>query len=142
MSSTEIFQLKNSRSEFPRVSVILDTFIAANHLSEQIAFDIHLVIDELLANVISYGYNDRLEHIITVHLRVEINRFHAIVEDDGEEFNPLLVPAPNLDLPLEERRVGGLGIYLVRKLMDHVEYQRRENKNYISVSKTLTEHGE
>jgi serine/threonine-protein kinase RsbW len=60
------------------------------------------------------------------------------VEDDGPQFDPLLLPPPDLTASLAERRVGGLGVFLVRQMMDAVSYQRVGRRNRLSMTKTLS----
>jgi anti-sigma regulatory factor (Ser/Thr protein kinase) len=69
---------------------------------------------------------------------VSSEEFVARIEDDGVEFNPTEHPIPDLDAPLEERKVGGLGIHLVRQIMTSVEYQRVAGKNVVTLRKKLT----
>jgi anti-sigma regulatory factor (Ser/Thr protein kinase) len=94
-------------------------------------------VGELLTNVISYGYSNDGEHEITLRLRVEPEQIRVEVEDDGKPFNPLEVPEADTTKSLEERAVGGLGIHLVRKLTDGLEYQRHKGKNLLVMRKRL-----
>ena len=63
----------------------------------------------------------------------------AEVEDDGRPFDPLAVPEPDIEKSIDERKVGGLGIYLVRTLMDSLEYERRSDKNLLIMKKKMGE---
>lgn len=101
------------------------------------AFDFNLALDEILTNVISYGYNDGLEHIIYIRGCVSKETITVEVEDDGRPFNPLDAPEPDVTASIEERPIGGLGIHLVRKLTDHQEYHRREGKNLLVMKKNI-----
>ena len=92
-------------------------------------------VKEMLSNVIHHGYDDLSEHSIKIILSVKGKDFIGIIEDDGVEFNPLLQPEANTSLPLSERKMGGLGIHLVRKMMDKVEYKRIKNKNVLTIFK-------
>lgn len=73
-----------------------------------------------MSNVISYGYDDREEHKIIVCLLMQQGKLTVEVENDGRPFNPLDAPEPDIEKPLEERTLGGLGIHLVRNVMDLV----------------------
>jgi anti-sigma regulatory factor (Ser/Thr protein kinase) len=104
---------------------------------ESVLHDLNLVVAELLTNIISYGYTDSREHEISVRLSVEPGEMRVDVEDDGQPFNPLQAPEPDTTKPLEDRAVGGLGVHLVRKLTDGLEYRRHEGKNLLVIKKRL-----
>jgi anti-sigma regulatory factor (Ser/Thr protein kinase) len=97
----------------------------------------HLVIDELLTNIISYAYLDDEKHDIEIKVELAANRLKVSMVDDGIPFNPLGKETPDTELSLEERKIGGLGIHLVREMMDRVSYRRRIDKNVITVVEFL-----
>jgi serine/threonine-protein kinase RsbW len=94
-------------------------------------------LDEVVANIINHGYDDTAEHQIRVTLAFDGSELGIRVEDDGRAFDPLQAPPPDLDLPLEERPVGGLGIHIVRSVMDAVEYQRDGDRNVLIMKKAI-----
>ena len=99
----------------------------------------HLVLDELLTNIVSYGYDDGLTHEISLRLRAEPGSLTAILRDDGKPFNPLEeAPAAVLDGSIEDRPIGGLGIHFMRTLMDEVTYQRQDGYNQLILIKHLS----
>ncbi len=106
-------------------------------LPEKVVFDINVVFDELLSNIIKYGYDDGALHEIHVALSASAAVIEIRIEDDGKAFDPLSLPEPDVSLPLAERPVGGLGIHFVRQLMDRVEYKRENNHNYLFLNKYL-----
>jgi len=130
-------QLKNKLFELERMSQILEELGQSHHLPSKALHVVNLALEEILTNVISYGYEDKNEHEIIVRLSLQDGELVAEVEDDGRPFNPLELPEPDTTSPLEERPVGGLGIHFVRKLMDAVEYSRKDGKNLL-VMKTKT----
>ncbi len=85
-----------------------------------------------------HGFRDPGEHEIHVELGFENGSVCLTVEDGGVPFNPLEAPEVDVTAPLGERRIGGLGIYLVRKLMDRVEYIRDGNRNRLRMEKRVT----
>ena len=97
----------------------------------------HVVIDELLTNIISYAYLDDEKHDIGIKVELSADRLKVSIVDDGIPFNPLGIETPDTELSLEERKIGGLGIHLVRKMMDRVSYRRRIDKNVITVVEFL-----
>jgi len=91
-------------------------FWQCHRLPSKVLFEMNLALEEIVANVISYGFEDKEEHRIRVGLSLEQGELRAEVEDDGIPFNPLEAPSPDTEGPLTERAVGGLGIHVVRNL--------------------------
>jgi serine/threonine-protein kinase RsbW len=104
-------------------------------LSEELELQIDLVLDEIVSNVIRHGLKDEKEHFIDVSLSCDEHELIVQVEDDGVPFNPLENPIPDINKPIEERRVGGLGIHLVRQIMGTLAYERRDGKNCLFIKK-------
>ena len=92
-----------------------------------------LAVEELGTNVIKYGYDDQEEHIIQISALPEESVFRICLEDDGHEFNPCLSSEPDPGLSLEERRPGGWGLSLLRRLLAGMEYERRNGRNVVCV---------
>jgi len=127
----------NDRAEIQRVAELAERFGADERLSDDDVMAINLVLDEVVANIIEYGYDDTARHEIRVTLTREGDALTIEVEDDARAFDPLQAPEPDLDLPLEERPVGGLGIHIVRSVMDAVEYRRRDGHNILIMRRTI-----
>jgi serine/threonine-protein kinase RsbW len=102
-----------------------------------IILSLNLVIEELVTNIIFYGYDDKNEHEINIHLSYKNKLLQMQIEDDGKEFNPLLVLEPEMDKTIENSKIGGLGIHFVRKIMDDISYQRSNNKNKLTLTKRV-----
>jgi len=96
-----------------------------------------LALDELLTNVVKYGYDDDLEHAIAFEFLASPDQFEIRVVDDGREFNPVDFTATGLDASLEDRNIGGLGLHLLRSMSDRFTYQRRDGRNHMSLVKIL-----
>ena len=129
------FSLVNDLREIALAAERIEAFCSEHGLSEKIAFEVHLAVDELLTNTISYGYDDDGEHRIELALRLEGGALVLEIADDGKPFDPLQAPEPDPEAPLEERALGGLGIYLVRKMMDAVAYRRQDGRNVVTLTK-------
>jgi sigma-B regulation protein RsbU (phosphoserine phosphatase) len=127
----------NQLSENARVKEHFDTFAEHYGIPDPIRLKMHVVIDELLMNIISYAYPDDDHHDILIKVELSADRLKVSMVDDGIPFNPLGIETPDTQLSLEERQIGGLGIHLIRKMMDRVSYQRRIDKNVISAVKLL-----
>jgi anti-sigma regulatory factor (Ser/Thr protein kinase) len=106
-------------------------------LSSRIVHNFCIAFDEILSNIVKYGYKDQARHEISVRLELSGDHLVAEIVDDGEPFDPLSAPAPRLHGGVDERPVGGLGIYFVRTLMDDVEYERRNDRNVLVLSKRV-----
>ena len=137
MEKKEII-LKNKLSEIRRISEITEKFCENNNLSMRILFDLNLSLDELLTNIIHYGFDDEKEHTIIVKLSLYENILEITIEDDGKAFNPLNAKPPNLDQSIEDKPIGGLGIYLVKNLMTEINYKRLKDKNILVLTKIVT----
>src|SRR6185436_19483438 len=98
---------------------------------------VNLALDELVTNVIKYGYDDADEHRIQVTVTVDGGLLTLSMDDDGKPFNPLEAPPPDLDLPIEERPIGGLGVFIVRSLADSLAYRREQGHNILTLTKKL-----
>ena len=129
--------IKNDLAEIEQLAEKIETFGKSRGISVALINNINLSLDELITNTINYGYRDELEHQIKIDL--QLSEMEAVVElrDDGLPFNPLERPDPDINKELDDREIGGLGIYLVRQLMDQVEYQRRGEENIIVMKKRL-----
>jgi len=127
----------NRLSENLRVKKHFDTFAEDYGIPEKVRLKMNVVFDELLTNIISYAYQDNKEHDIQIKVELSADRLKVSMVDGGIPFNPLGVETPDMALPLEERKIGGLGIHLVRNMMDKVSYRRRIDKNVITVVEHL-----
>ncbi|MDF1592976.1 MAG: ATP-binding protein [Desulfobacterales bacterium] len=138
MSSNKIsFKLENKLSELKMMCRQVEAFVKKQALSPKDIFEIHLCMEEHFTNIISHGYADSETHWIEVALSVEDEKFMVRIEDDGIAFNPTKIVAPNFQCPLEERKIGGLGVHLTRHFMDTMAYQRRGNKNILVMTKKI-----
>ncbi len=133
------FTLRNDLNDVSQLAERIEAFGEEGGLSVQHIYQLNLVLDELLTNIVSYGYDDALPHEIRLRLRAEPGHLTAILTDDGKPFNPLKeAPAAVLDGSVEDRPIGGLGIHFMRTLMDEVTYQRQDGCNQLTLIKHLS----
>ena len=138
MTSKKIsFKLENKLSELKRLCRQVEAFAKKQALSPKDIFKINLCMEEHFTNIISHGYTDSETHWIEIILSVENENFMVRIEDDGIAFNPTKIVAPDFQCPLEERKIGGLGVYLTKHFMDTMAYQRRDNKNILVMTKKI-----
>jgi serine/threonine-protein kinase RsbW len=132
-----MFTLRNDLSELGRVAGELETFGVSARLPLTVIFAVNLALEEVITNAISYGYEDEAEHVIQVELCAGDRAVVVTVQDDGRAFNPLAGPEVDVTAPLEARKVGGLGLLLLRKLTDGVTYARTDGKNILVFEKRI-----
>ncbi|MEX2628375.1 MAG: ATP-binding protein [Tistlia sp.] len=136
MTATLQLTLKNDMAEHARLAAALSDWAEAEGIDPGLATTFELAFDEILANITSYAYDDPdAEHAIEVACRWDGATLSAEVVDEGRPFDPLAAPDPDLEAGLEERAVGGLGLFLVRQLMDEVAYRRDGPRNRLSFAK-------
>jgi anti-sigma regulatory factor (Ser/Thr protein kinase) len=129
------FVLKNDLAEIARLSESVDE-IGRNHgIAAEVLYAVNLALDEILTNVISYGYAESGERVIQVRLTIAAGELVAEIEDDACPFNPLEAPAPEVNAPLQEKPLGGLGIHLARTMTDGMAYRRENGKNILTFRK-------
>ena len=137
MSPALEIRLENRLPEIPRLAEIVEAFGAEHRLPERAIFNLNLVLDEILTNVIEYAFPDQGAHEILVRLALDGNALWAEVTDDGIPYDPTTRPDPDVSLPLEERPIGGLGVYFAKRMMDRVEYRRDETTNRLTLVRLI-----
>jgi anti-sigma regulatory factor (Ser/Thr protein kinase) len=120
-----------------RVLSEIDGFISSNPDFEPLRADFAVVLDEVASNVVNYAYGGGSDRPIVVEARAEAGELQVEVIDEGPPFNPLERPAPATDQPLSQRPIGGLGIHIVKELMDEVDYRRVDDRNRLRFAKRL-----
>ena len=130
-------ELSNHYTELPRLKEALHRYCHLRGLPSNVVFALDLSLDEILTNVISYGYDDDDEHRISVKFHSDVGFVEVEVRDDGKPFNPLEHLPPNIECPIDKRQIGGLGIHLVRAYMDELHYKREGEFNCFTMRKKL-----
>ncbi|MBQ8942272.1 MAG: ATP-binding protein [Firmicutes bacterium] len=104
----------------------------------KLLMQIDLVVEEIFVNIAHYAYKDAVGKAwITCELDKENNILTLVFEDEGMQFDPLAKEDPDITASAEEREIGGLGIFLTKKLMDDVSYEYRDGKNILTLAKKL-----
>jgi len=99
--------------------------------------DLRIAIDEVVTNILNYAWGDEGAHGITIRCRLLESRLETTIEDDGVAFDPLQAATPDVQAPLAERQVGGLGVHFVRNLMSGVAYERVAGRNRLILTQDL-----
>jgi serine/threonine-protein kinase RsbW len=138
-AATHVFELSipNRFDEIDTVNGAFNTFAEEEGLETRVRRKMNLVFDELLSNIVSYAHDDNRDHTIEVKVELSADKLTVTVIDDGKPFNPFVLAAPDTGQSVEERKVGGLGVHLVRNVMDEVSYHRRTDRNVVILIKHL-----
>jgi PAS domain S-box-containing protein len=131
--------IKNRIEEMAVVDQQFSAFAAENDLPDATRQSVSIALDEMLNNIISHAYKGEKEKEIEVGIALSGNRLVVTIKDTGAPFNPFARKSPDISASIGEREVGGLGIHMVRNLMDEVSYQRQINKNVVTLVKLLSE---
>ena len=124
-------------AEIERINTEFTQFAKERGLAAGIGQKVCIVFDDLLNNIISYGFSDDEDHQIDIDISVTSEQLVITVADDGVPFNPFDRVGPDTSLSLEERDIGGLGVLLVTELMDQCSYQRRRDRNVVTLAMNL-----
>ena len=129
--------INNDLKEIETVKEAFEKFTKVNGIAEKMSKQFMIAIDELLNNVIHYGYPKDKENEIQVNFELSETMLSLTFIDEGIPFNPFQKAQPDTTMSIEERPIGGLGLHLVKNMMDKVEYQRHKNKNIVKITKLL-----
>lgn len=131
------FVFKNDLTELEKLRPQIKEFGKSLHIPERSIFQVCLAVEEICANIISHGYRDDMVHWITVTMSYWRGIIEIRVEDDGIPFNPVDAEEPDISCPIENRKEGGLGCYLINNLMDKIDYRREDKKNILTANKKV-----
>ena len=132
------FSLRNSLSELDRLREQLALAGQQWKLSNKTVLEVNLVLDELFTNIVSYGFDDTLDHSIVISMAYDGERMQITMTDDGHAFDINQADNPELDISPDQKDVGGLGIFLVRQYVDDISYKRDNGKNIIKLTKIIS----
>lgn len=137
MGSSVSIVLSNDLQELGRLATFIQGLSETLSMDEKSLFQINLVCDELVTNIILYGYPSGENGMHTIRLDVghASEGWELCLTDGGIPFNPLLKSSPRTDLSVEERSIGGLGIHFVRQVMDELRYERLNEENVLLMKK-------
>lgn len=135
MSSTYTISVLNDFDALPPAMEGLSRWMEAQQASAAAAYLAMLALEELVTNCIKYGFEDSRQHLIQIFVQLAPDGMVMVVEDDGHPFNPLEQAEPDISLPIERRPIGGLGLHLLRKMSDRMEYTREGGRNRVTIHK-------
>ena len=131
----ETLTLINKVSEITKLNAFVKSATTALNMENSLANQIKLSVEEAVTNIICYAYPNDIEGNISMTIEADESRIRFILNDSGAEFDPTSVSKADTTLTVEERPIGGLGVFLVRTLMDSINYERTEGKNVLRMEK-------
>jgi anti-sigma regulatory factor (Ser/Thr protein kinase) len=133
MDDRKSIELTNEIMELGRLTRFVDDVGEEWNIPDRVMFNINLALDELVTNIINYGYSAK-----GMPIHIFFSRDDDVVsiriEDYGAPFNPVESPEPDTGLALEDRTIGGLGIHFVKTLMDSMDYERNGDRNILTLT--------
>ena len=130
-------KLKNQISELERVNQFVGEIGDELGLDMELQMNLNLVMEEMVSNVIFYAYPKDVEGEIELEAEYDGNELCFVLSDSGKEFDPTQKEDANPDINPTEREIGGMGIYIVKNIMNQVSYQRLEGKNLLTMTKKI-----
>ena len=134
---TRTFIVRNRLEDLETLAVAFRAFCREGGLTEEEFSDVRLALEEAVSNTIRHGYVDAKSHEIRIRAALKAGTLSLQVEDDARPFNPLEAPLPDVSVPIEEKTPGGLGLLLLRSVMDRLEYRRKGSKNHLRLVRSL-----
>ena len=129
--------IKNQVDELRRVRAFVDDIGHSLQLDRELLMNLQLVMEEMVSNVIFYAHPECSEADISLTAESDNHELTFVLSDHGEEFDPTLKDDPDINMPLDQREIGGLGIFIVKHLMNEVTYQRLEGRNLLTMKKII-----
>lgn len=129
--------LENDVRQIPRLAAFVESAAEAAALDASATMGVTLALEEAVTNIMMYAYSEGVKGDIVVESSISGGNLTFVVSDSGKPFDPTAAAEADITLGVEERNIGGLGIHLVRKLMDGVVYKRAGGKNILTLTKKI-----
>ena len=129
--------LANDLKRVPRLNEFIDEVCEANGFDMATIMQINLAIEEAVVNVMNYAYPAGTKGDVTIEAKANDTEMMFIISDTGAPFDPTAKPEVDITQSAEDRSIGGLGIHLIRQIMDHINYERTEGHNILTLTKKL-----
>jgi anti-sigma regulatory factor (Ser/Thr protein kinase) len=133
VANTLSISFANDMRELTHVLQVVNVFLEPRELQSKLVYAVNLILEEILMNIIRYGYDDEDSHEIEVQIELEEDEVALTVIDDGKEFNPLTIPGPDRSKSAMDRIEEGLGLQFVRHMRNAMEYRREGERNILSI---------
>ena len=129
--------LQNDVRQIPQLADFVETIAQESNLDQALAMTLNLALEEAVTNVIMYAYPKGSQGLVDLEAIVRKDSLVFILSDSGKPFDPTAAPKADISLDVEERPIGGLGIHLMRELMDSLNYEREDGLNILTLKKKL-----
>jgi len=131
------FTLKGNLDEIVYLVSSIEKIALCLNLTNELKNQLYLILEELYTNSVRYGFSKTHQPNVFIDISLNDHQLEIIYRDNGLQFDPLQKQDPDLTLKIEDRQIGGLGIFLVKSLTDHVEYSYDGNFNQIRIFKKI-----
>ena len=129
--------LPNDVNTIPQLNEFLETFCEEAGIGMQTVMSLNLALEEAVVNVMDYAYPDGMAGSVNINAQTDESSVIFVITDNGIPFDPTAIKDVDTTLPLEERNIGGLGIFLTRHIMDHMSYERKNDRNILTLKKII-----
>lgn len=137
-TKSNTIKVKADINSVPFVNELVEAFLKELGISMKIQMQVNVVIDEILSNIAQYSFGEAIGMATIIYEFNEEERLLTITFiDDGIQYNPLNTTIPDITLSAEDREIGGLGIFMVKKFMDELSYEYKDGCNHFTLKKTV-----
>lgn len=139
MNLEKELKIANKIDELPSLAEFVEEICETLSLSAEMTMNINLALEEAVANIIMYAYPPQEQHNILLKATASDRQLIFLLTDNGLSFDPTQVPDADVTSSIEDRPIGGLGIFLIRSIMNEVSYQRLDGENRLTMKKNIEE---
>lgn len=134
---TKSLQLLNEVTKLEEITTFLDVLADEWELQPALVMSLNLVLEEAFTNIVFYAWDDNDQHLIDLDFEKNGDMLKISISDEGRKYDPTEKAEPDFGTPVEQRSIGGLGIFLIKKIMDNVEYQSVNDRNILVMTKNI-----
>jgi anti-sigma regulatory factor (Ser/Thr protein kinase) len=133
MANFHTFKIENSFPQLELLCAQVNELAQSSGFSDQLLYCLNVCLEEMISNIIKYGYDDSNIHEIEARLEISTEIIILTIIDDGHKFNPLEAKKPDISADIKHREVGGIGIFLTCKMANKVTYLRKDERNILKI---------
>ena len=137
LSNHRTLTLTNDLKDVPRLATFVEEICEALSFDDMVTMQMNLAIEEAVVNVMNYAYPAGVKGTVNIDAKASAEWVKFIISDSGAPFDPTAKAEVDTTLSAEERGIGGLGIHLIRQIMDSINYEREDGRNVLTLIKKL-----